>query len=120
VNDLTGGIYTYTFSDGYQTSSILQPLGDPILDANSWRPDLAIPTALDLNLFTPFFTGLPCVTAMTTCPEPDVHADRYDLLDFEPVPEPPSIAVLFAGLGLWLVFDSRRQRRGGKTPVYAG
>jgi hypothetical protein len=114
VKDLTGGTYAYQFSDGYQTTSTLQPLGDPILDANSWAPDLAIPTSLDLNLFTPFFTGLPCVMqpGLTTCPELELHADRYDLLVFE-TPEPPSIVMIFVGLGLWLVLDRRRGGRNG-------
>jgi hypothetical protein len=118
VNDLTGGIYTYTFSDGYQTSSILQPLGDPILDANSWHPDLTIPTSLDFALFTPFFTGLPCVmeAGMTTCPELDLHADRYDQLIFESVPEPHSATVLGAGFVLWLVLEMRRRRYGRIMP----
>jgi hypothetical protein len=48
---------------------------------------------------------------MTACPELNLSADRYDLLIFSDVPEPPSIAVLCAGLGLWLTFDAGRRRR---------
>jgi hypothetical protein len=114
INDLTGGTYKYQFSDGYQTTSVLRPLGDPILDANSWTPDLTTPTGLDLSQFTPFFSGLPCImqTGMTACPDLDLAAERYDLLVFE-TPEPPNIAIIFVGLGLWLALDTRRRGRSG-------
>jgi hypothetical protein len=117
INDLTGGTYKYQFSDGYQTTSVLRPLGDPILDANSWTPDLTTPTALDLSHFTPFFSGLPCImqTGMTACPDLDLAAERYDLLVFE-TPEPPNIAIIFVGLGLWLALDTRRRGRNGAIP----
>jgi hypothetical protein len=117
INDLTGGTYKYQFSDGYQTTSVLRPLGDPILDANSWTPDLTTPTGLDLSHFTPFFSGLPCImqTGMTACPDLDLAAERYDLLVFE-TPEPPNIAIIFVGLGLWLALDTRRRGRNGAIP----
>jgi hypothetical protein len=123
VGDLAGGTYTYDFSDGYQTTSLLQVVNaDLILDANSWHPDLAIPTGLDLALFTPFFTGLPCVMqpSMTTCPPVVIDADTVEDLIFFQAPEPPSVAVLFASLGLWFAFDTRRRRRARAMPEYRG
>jgi len=123
VGDLAGGTYTYDFSDGYQTTSLLQVIStDLILNANSWNPDLAIPTGLDLARFTPFFTGLPCVMqpGMTTCPPIVIEADTVDDLIFFQTPEPPSVAVLFAGLGLWFALDTRRRRRARAMPEYRG
>jgi hypothetical protein len=113
VNDLAGGTYAYQFSDGYQTTSLLQ-LVDGALTANSQDPDLTTPTGLDLALFTPFSTSLPCALQppATTCPALDLNADDIDQLIFqESVPEPPSIAIILAGLGLWVGLDNRRRRR---------
>jgi hypothetical protein len=123
VGDLAGGTYTYDFSDGYQTTSLLQVVNaDLILDANSWHPDLAIPTGLDLALFTPFLTGLPCAMqpGMAACPPLVIEGDTVDDLIFFQAPEPPSVAVLFAGLGLWFAFDTRRRRRARAMPEYRG
>jgi Metallo-peptidase family M12B Reprolysin-like len=116
-NQLAGGTYTYFFSDGFQTTSRLQSNGQSILDANSWNPDLTIPTSLDLALFTPFSTSLPCVIQppATTCPALNLAdanpAEEGGQQPAVPVPEPPSIAIILAGLTFWFVLGSRRARR---------
>lgn len=121
-NDLAGGTYTYQFSDGYQTTSVLQPSGTNLLDANSWNPDPTIPAEIfDEALFVSANAGrLPCVPlpGMTACPP-------LDLADADPTeegtavtPEPSGGAILLAGLGFWCVVYSRHRRRGATRLVH--
>lgn len=121
-NDLAGGNYTYQFSDGYQTTSVLQPSGTNLLDANSWNPDPTIPAEIfDEALFVSVNAGrLPCVPllGMTACP-PLLLADADPAEEGTAVtPEPSSVAVLLAGLGLWCVVYSRYRRRGAMRLSY--
>jgi hypothetical protein len=115
TTDLAGGTYTYEFSDGFGTTSLLE-LVNGMLSASSQRPDFAIPTSLDPTLFTPFFTGLPCVTQpdMAACPLLELAADPVEDLIFFQAPEPPSIAMLIGGLGFWFAFATRRRWLAGQ------
>jgi hypothetical protein len=118
VNDLTGATYTYNFDDGYQTSSVLA-LVNGALTASSQNPDFSVPTGLDLGLFTPFSAGQLCVlpTGGKVC-SPELTADTIDPLIFEsPVPEPPSIAIILAALGLWLGFDRKLMTKAHSIPA---
>ncbi len=101
VSDLAGGTYTYGFSDGYETTSLLQAIEeDALLDANSQLPDLTTPTGLDLSLFTPFSSGPPCIPqpGTTTCPPLNLAdanpAEEGGQLPAVPAPEPPSILII--------------------------
>ena len=100
-----------SISDGYQPTSVLG-LVDGSLSASSWLPDLTTPTGLDLSLFTPFSTGLPCTITppSTACPELNLAAENLDDLIFQDVPEPSAIAIIMAGLGVWFGLDRRRRR----------
>jgi hypothetical protein len=116
-HDLAGGIYTYLLSDGYKTSSLLQSITDAILEATTWNADPAIaPQIVDPRSFVGAGAGRPpCVPIppATTCP-------ALVLADADPaeegtaaVPEPPSIAIILAGLGFWFVLHNcHRGRRG--------
>ena len=105
IDDLAGGTYAYNFSDGYTTTSVLS-LVNGALNADSQDPDLTTPTTLDLALFTPFSSNLPCAIQppATTCPALELHADDYNELIFQGVPEPPTIAIILSALGLWFGF----------------
>jgi hypothetical protein len=116
VNDLAGGTYSYSFSDGFQTTSLLE-LVNGALTASSRNPDLSVPTGLDLNLFTPFSAGQLCVASASGMPcSPELTADTTDPLIFEsPVPEPSSVATMLSGLAIWFAFFHRRRYSGPAT-----
>jgi hypothetical protein len=107
-------IYNYLFSDGYGTTSDLVPMdGTMLLAGSSQTPDLTIPTSLDLNLFTPFSTNLPCVMqpGATGCPSL-ILADADPAEEggqFPVVPEPPGVLILLSGLAVWLAIDRSRR-----------
>jgi Metallo-peptidase family M12B Reprolysin-like len=102
TNNLAGGTYQYRFSDGYQTTSLLQLSGVNLLDANSWDPDPAIPPEIyDEPLLVAANAGrLPCVPlpGMTTCPPLNLAdanpAEEGGQLPAVPAPEPPSMLIL--------------------------
>ena len=105
---LAGGTYTFEFEtdngsgtpvEQFQTTSQLAEAGDDIADltASSQLPDLMIPSEI-LNPTTFVgFTTIPCTATDGTCP-PLMLADADPAEDNPPVPEPPSIAILLAGL----------------------
>jgi hypothetical protein len=122
IDDLAGATYTYDFSDGYQTISVLT-LVNGVLSASSRDPDLTTPTNLDLALFTPFSSGLPCVPepSSTTCPALTLHADDLNELIFETaVPEPSSIAIILAGLAIWFALVHCCPRGAAQLPRAGG
>jgi len=119
-NDLAGGTYTYLFSDGYKTTSLLQSSGEGILDATTWNSDPAIaPEIVDPSSFVGAGAGRPpCVPIppATTCP-------ALVLADADPaeegtaaVPEPPSIGIILTSLVFWLMLDYRRRLSRRATP----
>jgi hypothetical protein len=105
---LAGGTYTFEFEtdngsgtpvEQFQTTSQLAEAGDDIADltASSQLPDLMIPSEI-LNPTTFVgFTTIPCTATDGTCP-PLMLADADPAEDNPPVPEPPSIAIMLAGL----------------------
>ena len=99
VAALTGGTYTFQFSDGYQTTSILQPSSDSVLAADSWDPDPAIsPEIYDQALLMAADAGqLPCTPTDGVCPPLEL-ADASPIDEGTLVPEPPSILMLCAAL----------------------
>lgn len=98
TDDLSGATYTYQFSDGFQTTSLLQPNGDPGLDANSWTPDpMVAPDIFDEALYLEAALGQPPCTTDGACP-PLTLADANPAEDNPPVPEPPSILLLACAL----------------------
>jgi hypothetical protein len=113
-SSLVGGTYTYQFSDGYETTSLLRSTtSSTILDATTWDADPAISPQIDPNIFVAAGAGRPpCVPippAITTCPD-------LVLADGDPtetaaaaVPEPPSLGIILAGLVFWLILDDRRR-----------
>jgi hypothetical protein len=112
-NELAGGIYTYLFSDGYETSSLLQSISASVLEATTWNADPAIaPQIVDPNNFIGAGAGRPpCVPIppATTCP-PLVLADADPAEEGTAiVPEPPTLGIILAGLVLWLIFDYQRR-----------
>ncbi|MBV9202710.1 MAG: hypothetical protein JOY83_23855, partial [Alphaproteobacteria bacterium] len=116
IGDLAGGTYTYDFSDGFQTTSLLE-LVNGELTASSQNPDLSVPTSLDRSLFTPFSAGQLCVASVSgmAC-SPELHSDTIDPLIFQsPVPEPPSVATILSGFAVWAVWFgfAHRRRSGG-------
>jgi hypothetical protein len=113
-NDLAGGIYTYLFSDSYETSSLLQSISASVLEATTWNADPAIaPQIVDPNGFVGAGAGRPpCVPIppATTCP-PLILADADPAEEgTAAVPEPPGVAIIVAGLGFWFLL----RRRGGR------
>lgn len=111
-NNLAGGTYKYQFSDGYETTSRLT--GSDQLTANSWNPDPNIPASIyDEALLVAANAGkLPCT------PDPvlgclnnplDVGIRDGDPREEggQPVPEPPTIAILLAGLALVFLLHHR-------------
>ena len=106
TNNLAGGTYQYQFSDGYQTTSLLQSNGANLSDASSWDPDPTIPPEIyDEALLAAANAGrLPCVPlpGMTTCPSLNLAdanpAEEGGQLPTVPAPEPPSILILVFAL----------------------
>lgn len=118
VADLAGGTYTYQFSDGYQTTSLLA--GDQTLTANSQDPDPAIsPEIYDAALLLAASMGqAPCTPVNGQCP-PLTLEDGSPLTEggqLVPAPEPPALPMLIAALGLVLVLR-QRPVRGGSPPA---
>ena len=115
--DLTGASLAYLFSDGYETSTLLEPDDPLVLGSDSWVPDLTRATALDLALFTPFSTGLPCVTqpGAETCPPLDLAdanpAEEGGQQPTQRVPEPPILPTLIVGMALTAFLRQVRSRR---------
>ena len=101
--------YQYLFSDGYFTTSDLEPQDDITFVADSQDPNSALPSGITNPLTFVGASQLPCVqlAGETACPP-------LDLADANPaeedVPEPPGLAVAFAGLAGWLVLARRRRR----------
>jgi hypothetical protein len=123
IEDLSGGRYGYSFSDGYMTTSVLE-LVNGVLAANSRNPDLATLTSLDLSRFTPFSMGLPCAVpaGMATCPGLVIDGDFVeDLIFFQAaVPEPSSGAIVIGGLVMWFAIAYRRRpRASARRPQHA-
>jgi hypothetical protein len=119
-HNLAGGTYTYLFSDGYETTSLLQSISDTILGATTWNADPAIaPQIVDPSSFVGAGAGRPpCVPIppATTCP-------ALVLADADPgeegtaaVPEPASLGIILAGLMFWLTLDYRRRRGSRAMP----
>jgi hypothetical protein len=108
--------YKFLFSDGYFTTSDLEPEGDITFLADSQHPDPALPSGIvNPETFVGAGAGqLPCIplAGQTACPP-------LDLADANPaeedVPEPPGLAVVLAGLALWPIFARRRQLRPSPT-----
>ncbi|HEU0157290.1 MAG TPA: hypothetical protein VFQ82_14550 [Stellaceae bacterium] len=101
--------YKFQFSDGYFTTSDLEPEGDITFLADSQNPDAALPFGIvDPETFVGAGAdGLPCVplAGQTACPPLDLaDANPAD----EDVPEPPALAVLLAGLALCPTLARRR------------
>jgi hypothetical protein len=128
---LKGGTYTYLFETDnaletpvelFQTTSDLVGVGGGIEDltSSSLEPDLMIASQI-LNPTTFVgFGALPCTPVGGSCP-PLVLADADPAEEGTlPAPEPPSIAILFAGLGFWLVLGFRHRRHGRAVASYAG
>ncbi|MBV8772113.1 MAG: hypothetical protein JO166_07270 [Deltaproteobacteria bacterium] len=117
LNDLAGSTYTYRFSDGFSTTSDLVAQivsdGDPLI-ADSQHPDLSIPTALDLSLFTPLFST-PCVVTTPNGACPALVLADGDPAEETRVPEPSSLflSVLPFGFIVVLVELGRRRPRIG-------
>jgi hypothetical protein len=112
-NDLAGGIYTYLFSDGYETSSLLQSISASVLEATTWNADPAIaPEIIDPNSFVGAGAGRPpCVPIppATTCP-PLILADADPAEEGTAVvAEPPGLGIILASLVFWLILDYRRR-----------
>jgi hypothetical protein len=114
ITALAGGRYSYLFSDGYMTTSVLELVNGALM-ASSRMPDLTTATTLDLSRFTPFSTSLPCAMRARDagCPPlvlPD--DDTIENLIFFQAPEPPPVTIILVGLGLLLGLAlQRRQAR---------
>ena len=119
-NELAGGTYAYLFSDGYKTTSLLEFISDSILEATTWNADPAIaPQIVDPSSFVGAGAGRPpCVPIppATTCP-PLVLADADPAEEGTAVPEPPTVAIILAGLGFWFVLHNRHRGRRGAYAV---
>jgi hypothetical protein len=107
---LANGTYTFQFSDGYQTTSLLQQSG-AVLTASSWDPDPTIPSDIyDPTLLLDASIGqLPCTPTDGLCPTLSL-ADGSPLEEGGQVPEPPSASLLFVAAGL-TIFVGRRALR---------
>jgi hypothetical protein len=115
ITALAGGRYSYLFSDGYMTTSVLELVNGALM-ASSRMPDLTTPTTLDLSRFTPFSAALPCAMppGATSCPPLELPADdTIENLIFFQAPEPPVITIFLVALGLLLgLKQDRRLGRG--------
>lgn len=97
VDALDNGTYTYQFSDGFQTTSVLS--GNPVLSANSWDPDPSIPTQIynQTLLYDADIGKPPCTPTDGACPGLDLE-DASPIDEGTLVPEPASGLILAAGL----------------------
>jgi hypothetical protein len=104
---LANGTYTFQFSDGYQTTSLLQQSGS-VLTASSWDPDPTIPSDIyDPTLLLDANIGqLPCTPTDGVCPTLDL-ADGSPLEEGGQVPEPPSAPLLILGAGVAILLARR-------------
>lgn len=113
VAALEGGTYTYQFSDGYQTTSVLQQ-SDGGLTADSWDPDPTIAA----NIYDPALLlaanmgQLPCTPTDGTCPTLTL-ADGSPLEEGGQVPEPSSTPLLIVGLAFMILLHCRARRPQG-------
>lgn len=109
---LSGGTYTYQFSDGYQTTSLLS--GDTVLSANSWGPDPSIPSQIynPALLFEANMGQLPCTPADGSCPLELNLEDGSPIDEGTLVPEPSSLLLLSTALLLLPVGSVTARGRG--------
>jgi len=118
INDLAGGRYSYKFSDGYVTTSLLE-LVNGELTASSRKPDLATFTSLDLSQFTPFSAGLPCAMAAgeTSCPPLVLPGDdTIENLICLATPEPPTTTIIL--IAILLTLGHRRRWRSRRLGLF--
>ncbi len=108
VGALENGTYTYQFSDGYQTTSVLQQ-SDGGLIADSWDPDPTIASDIyDPALLLAANMGqLPCTPTDGACPTLTL-ADGSPLTEGGQVPEPPSAPLLLMGVVLAIFIHRSR------------
>lgn len=105
VAALENGTYTYQFSDGYQTTSVLQQ-SDGGLAADSWDPD---PT-IQPDIYDPTLLMIaseqqpPCTLIDGVCPGLTLEDGSPLTEGGQPVPEPPALPILLVALGLaWIL-----------------
>ncbi|HEY3911523.1 MAG TPA: hypothetical protein VGM07_16800 [Stellaceae bacterium] len=112
---LENGTYTYQFSDGYQTTSVLQQ-SDGGLAADSWDPDPTIASDIwDPALLLAANMGqLPCTPTDGTCPTLTL-ADGSPLEEGGQVPEPSSAPLLVVGLAFGILAYCRAHRPQGRA-----
>jgi hypothetical protein len=112
VSALTNGTYQFQFSDGYQTTSLLQPNGS-VLTATSWNPDPTIASDIyDPSLLMAASMGqMPCTPTDGSCPTLSL-ADGSPLEEGGQVPEPNSASLLVAAACIgFFVCRSARHRQ---------
>ncbi|MGH7047458.1 MAG: hypothetical protein ACREE2_13840 [Stellaceae bacterium] len=113
VSALTNGTYQFRFSDGYQTTSLLQPSGS-VLAATSWNPDPTVASDIyDPSLLMAASMGqLPCTSTDGGCPTLTLE-DGSPLTEGGQVPEPGSASLLLgaACIGFFVCRARYRQHR---------